>query len=290
MTTKMIESLTEAQQAKFPEYVDRLTKIGLSTEPVNLEKAKDAICLAYELAGLAKPTNFHVADSPVSAIVLIKSLDPKMTNKQILDDMIYGNQDCAWLGFYQFFRDEVGLEVCNKLNGLIELTEHSGWLNVYEDTVVFQHRPELIKFDAEKRLHCEDGPAIRYRDGYSIYSWHGTRIPAEWIEKKSELTAKTALTWQNIEQRRCACEILGWAKILRELDAKVIDEDADPEIGTLVEVNIPEVGKERFLKVLCGTKREFALPVPPNMETALDAQAWTWGMDTKEFVIPEVRT
>jgi hypothetical protein len=87
--------------------------------------------------------------------------------------------------------------------------------------VVFQHRPEVIKFDDQNRLHCEDGPAIRYRDGYSVYSWHGTRIPAEWIEKKSELTAQTALTWENIEQRPCACEIIGWATILRELDSTI---------------------------------------------------------------------
>ena len=135
-----------------------------------------------------------------------------------------------------------------------------------------------------------DGPAIRYRDGYSVYAWHGVRIPAEWIEQKNKLTAKTALTWQNIEQRRAACEILGWAKILKELDSKVVDEDGDPEIGTLLEVDIPEIGREKFLRVLCGTKREFALPVPPEMKTALEANAWTFGFDSKDFIKPEVRT
>ena len=92
------------------------------------------------------------------------------------------------------------------------------------------------------------------------------------------------------EERRAACEILGWANILRELDAKVINEDGDPEIGTLVEVDLPDIGKEKFLRVLCGTKREFALPVPPDMKTALQANAWTFGMDIKDFVVPEVRT
>jgi hypothetical protein len=104
------------------------------------------------------------------------------------------------------------------------------------------------------------------------------------------LTAKEAITWSNIEQRRAACEILGWAKILQELDAKVINEDGDPEIGTLVEVELPDIGKEKFLRVMCGTKREFALPVPPEMKTALQAQSWTWGLDEKDFTIPEVRT
>lgn len=285
-----IEKLTKDQTDKMPSYVEKWKKIGLSTDPVDLEKAKSAICLAYKLAGLKEPTNFHVADSPMSAIKLIQKLDPKQNAKDIFNNMIYGSQDAAWLGFYQFFRDEVNIEDCKKLDGLIELANHCGWLNVYEDTVVFQHRPEVIKFDEQNRLHCPDGPAIRYRDGYSVYAWHGVRIPGEWIENKENLSANIALTWENIEQRRCAAEIIGWAKILSQLDAKVIDQDDDPEIGTLIEVNIPDIGRERFLKVLCGTKREFALPVPPDMQTALEANAWTWNLNKETFVIPEVRT
>ena len=285
-----IDKLTDAQIAKMPEYVKMWTDIGLSTDPVDLENAKVAICSAYRLAGLKEPTKFYVADSPISAIDMIKKMDPSKSPLNIFNEMIYGSQDAHWLGFYQFFSKEVDLDCVKPLEGMIELANHTGWLNVYEDAVVFQHRPEIIKFDAEKRLHCEDGPAIRYRDGYSLYSWHGTRIPSEWITNKSALTAKIAITWENIEQRRCACEILGWAKILKELDSKVIDEDHDPEIGTLLEVTIPNVGKEKFLRVLCGTKREFALPVPPEMNSALEAQAWTWGMNKNEFVIPEIRT
>lgn len=99
-----------------------------------------------------------------------------------------------------------------------------------------------------------------------------------------------ALTWENIEQRRAAIEIVGWDKIIDQLNAKVIDEDVDPEIGTLIEAKIPDIGKERFLRVRCGTGRSFCLPVPPNMKTALEAQSWTWGLDEKTFKKPEVRT
>ena len=71
----------------------------------------------------------------------------------------------------------------------------------------------------------------------------------------------------------------------------LIDRDEDPEIGELVEVEIPEIGREKFLRVLCGTGREFALPVPPDMKTALQANSWTFGFDDfREFMKPEVRT
>jgi hypothetical protein len=93
-----------------------------------------------------------------------------------------------------------------------------------------------------------------------------------------------------MEQRRAACEIVGWANILRELDSKVIDEDDDPEIGTLLECEIPDSGKERFLQVKCGTGRAFVLHVPKECYTALEAQAWMFQLDVKSFIKPEVRT
>ena len=298
MTQKKIEKLTPEQEAMLDVYRDDWLKIGLSTEPLNFEKAKAATIQSYELAGLTPPTDFYVADSPMHAIDVCLELfpkyrregDPELTKADIRNSMIYGCHDAHWLAFYAYFRDVVGLDCCKKLDGLIELAKHCGWLNVFDNVVVLQHRPELIKFDDENRLHCENGPAIRYRDGFSVYAWHGTRIPSEWIEDKASLTAKIALTWENIEQRRCAAEILGWAKVLAELDAKVIDDDGDPEIGMLLEVDLPDIGKERFLKVQCGTGRTFALPVPPTMKTALEAQAWSYGCELENFFKPEVRT
>ena len=142
--------------------------------------------------------------------------------------------------------------------------------------------------DDQGRLHREDGPALYWRDT-KIFAWHGVVIPAEWITIRHYLSAATALTWENIEQRRAAIEIVGWDTILDKLDARVIDED-DPEIGTLIEANIPDIGRELFLRVRCGTGRSFALPVPPDMKTALQAQSWTWGIDHPSFQKPEVRT
>jgi hypothetical protein len=135
-----------------------------------------------------------------------------------------------------------------------------------------------------------DGPAVRYRDGFSVYAVHGVRVPAEWIENKQSLSPQTALTHENIEQRRAAAEIIGWDRVLSELNATTIDKDEDPMVGELLEVNIPDIGRERFLRVVCGTGRKFALPVPREMTTALQANAWTYGFDGINFTKPEIRT
>lgn len=163
------------------------------------------------------------------------------------------------------------------------------WLLVWtEDTLYWVAKPRMHFLAGTRQLHREHGPAMEC-DIEDLYYWRGVNVPREWIEDRKTLTPQMAITWPNIEQRRVACEIVGWKAILDGLKARVIDAD-DPEIGTLVEVSLPDSGKERFLRVTCGTKREFALPVPPNMKTALQAQAWTWGLTEKEFNRPEVRT
>ena len=284
-----IKSLTPDQEARFGEYVEKCIAIGTNTDPVDFEQAKSAMCKTYRLAGLKEPTQFYVVDSPMAAIDLIQSIDPSKSRNEIFNEMGYGSMDISWLSLYKFFIEVVGLDL-KKITGLLELANHTGWYNAYEDIVVFQHSPEYIKFDEDNRLHCETGPAIRYRDGYSVYAWHGVRVPAEWIENKESLTAEVALTWENVEQRRCAAEILGWESVIKELNPTIIDSDPDPMIGDLLEVNIPDIGTERFIRVKCGTGRYFCLPVPPETKTALSGNSWTYGVEEAVLKQLEIRT
>lgn len=157
-----------------------------------------------------------------------------------------------------------------------------------EDTLYWVAKPRLHYLAGSRRLHREHGAAIEC-DIEDLYYWRGTMVPEEWITARETLSPQAALAWPNIEERRAACEILGWQAILSRLKAKVIDAD-DPSIGTLVEVDLPDSGKERFLRVMCGTRREFALPVPPQIASAMEAQAWTWNLSLKDFEKPEVRT
>jgi hypothetical protein len=205
-------------------------------------------------------------------------------------------QGGAYWGSYVCYltamRDIIGLQLpqFEKFTHWEEAAIQGTFRVMGDDFCIVSDFPEVLKVDDQNRPHCQDGPSHRWRDGWSLYHWHGVQVPEEWIMKPGHLTASMAITWENIEQRRAACEILGWAKILKELKAKIIDTDGDPEIGELVEVNLPDIGKEKFLRVLCGTGREFALPVPPEMKTALEAQSWTWDLKPDEFKVPEVRT
>lgn len=201
-----------------------------------------------------------------------------------------GNQWAGICSFYEFFRDVAKLPIdWQKWEPYETLALHSGYRFIHKNFVVVSDRPEFIKVDDQNRPHCETGPFCRYRDGFEMYAWHGTYVPAEWILKKESLDPSIALTHENVEQRRAAAEIVGWKKVLGHLQAKVVDEDSDPEIGKLLQVDLPESPGAKFLQVRCGTGRDFVLPVPEDMKTAREANAWTYGIEPSELNL-EVRT
>jgi hypothetical protein len=158
-----------------------------------------------------------------------------------------------------------------------------GWWLACERVVFCSERPQRIGLDVEHRLHGESGPAIEFRDGHQLYAWHGTEVPAEWIEQHETLDPSLALTWPQIEQRRAVAEIIGWGKVLEHVPARVVDADPDPRIGMLFECDLPGMSSSRFLRVRCGTGREFVLSVPREMRTALEANAWTYGLRSEEY-------
>lgn len=284
MNDKLME-LTEEQEKRIPEYVEKYIKIGTDTKRIHYPSAVSAVKRAYEIAGVEFPDNVIFCDGPTDANERIKAIDSSL---DVFSGLYSGSMNASVIGYITFFEKELQLENLEKMHGLRDITMHCGWVNMFDTHVFISEKPLHILFDDMARLHCETGPAILYADDTAVYSWHGTRIPKEWISEG--ITPADALTCDNIEQRRAACEIVGWDSILDELDCEVIHRDGDPEIGTLVSVDIPDIGREKYLRVQCGTGRGFAIPVPPDMKTALEANAWTFGITMEELSQLEVRT
>jgi hypothetical protein len=114
-------------------------------------------------------------------------------------------------------------------------------------------------------------------------------VPREWVENKAALDPATALTWRNVEQRLAAAEIIGWARVLESLNPMVVDAD-DPEIGTLLRVDLPDAPGSQFLRVRCATGRTFCLPVPSEIKTALEGNSWTYDVPQVDIKQLEART
>lgn len=272
---------TLISETKLAHYKNKWLKIGLSTETLNIDAVLGALKDVYAQGELDFPQKYEIYDSPTEAIT-----EMKLRHNLIIknSDFVYGAQDASWLSFYDCLHQELKIKNCAKLSGLMEFAKHSGWALLFDELIVLTHKPIQIKLNEQDVLHCEDDLAIKFRDGTGVAAWRGTRIPAEWIFNKTTITPKVLLHWENIEQRRAACEIIGWAETLKLLNSTIIDEDEDKSIGTLLEVEIPDIGTEKFLLVVDPNTNKFVgLPVPPEMKTALQANSWTYGIDPFEF-------
>ena len=212
---------------------------------------------------------------------------------------LWGQQDAPWIALYKFCAD-IGIKYKDDevklLNAWGALSESACWWMPYENICIISDRPSFISKDDAGRLHNETRKAVEFRDTYGLYMWHGVNVPDEWITDKAKLTPEIALKWPNVEQRRAACEILGWANVLEHpsLNPKVIDED-QPHIGTLIQVDLPDAPGQWFIKYQCGTGRWFAESVnDKKFNTALKANAggngWREGFGDPENFIPFIRT
>jgi hypothetical protein len=60
--------LTSAERAHIPEFIEKWTRVGLSTKPVDHQQAKRALCQLYASAGLAEP-RIVWAPCPMTALL-----------------------------------------------------------------------------------------------------------------------------------------------------------------------------------------------------------------------------
>lgn len=282
----MITSLTAEQEKQIPAHVKKWIDIGLSTDSIDVEKSLEALRKLYDVIGVQFPDQYEIYRSPFEVIT---ALQAKYGITVSASDFSFGVHDASWLAYYDFFHTVCGLEHDHQMDPLVQLATHCGWVLTFNELVVLTEKPVSIHMDAQNRTHCEDDFAIKFRDGTGVAIWHGLRIPSEWIFHKEDMKAEEIVRWSNVEQRRAGCEIMGWSKILDALNSKVIDTDDDPTIGMLVEVDLPDSGKERFLVAMDpNVEKQVCLPVPPSVRTALEANSWTYGIDAYEFK-PDLR-
>jgi hypothetical protein len=155
--------------------------------------------------------------------------------------------------------------------------------------VVIAVGPHIHCHMTDGLLHNDTGPAWLWPDGFAIWSWRGTRVPA-WVI--TDCTPDRIAAEPNTETRRCAIEHFGWDRFLTHLGVTPIDVADDPgNPGHHLELfNIPAEHQphDEPVRLLImrnasrdrdGTRRTFAETVPANIGTAIDAAAWQFDID-----------
>jgi hypothetical protein len=203
--------------------------------------------------------------------------------RMALLDAVHGQHDAAWLPAF---------DGVPELDGLARVARAAGWWWPYERVAVLTERPVVLERDNLGRLHHGDGPALSYPDGWGMHAWRGMPIPPEVAARLPALTAQEIRAESNAEMRRVMVEYFGYERYLRETGATEVHSD---EFGTLWRAEVP--GDEPLVMVQVlnstpepdGTRRTYFLRVPPNIATAREAVAWTFGLIPEEYA-PQLQT
>jgi hypothetical protein len=180
----------------------------------------------------------------------------------------------------------------DKRLGIMErIAEQCEWWWPCENIVVASEKPISIRWDDQRRLHAEDRPAVEYSDGYSLFAWHGVRLPERWVLERETIDPSEIIRHENVEQRAAGAACIGWPRMLSALDFKIIDSDPDPSHGELIDLTLPGLPTPgRFLKAECPRNGIIVEGVPREIKTVIAAQAWRVGLEPSEFSYPTVRT
>lgn len=275
----MIEKLTKEQISRFDEFKNKWLEIGLSTEPSNHALAEDAVIRCYKTASLKPPEEIIWVDSPRAGVLtILKAQQVKEITEEKISDILrnsfHSQYDAGYLAFIDFFRIVCGLTSQTEKNiPMRDLAYHSNWNFLFEKTAFLCEKPMLIKLNAQKRIHCEDGPSICYRDGFSVYGLNGVRVP-KWVvmKKPDEFQATEILKEKNAEVRREIVRKIGITRFCEIVNAQVIDKKDDYE---LLNVDLGDGRRRPYLKMINPSIGTIHIEgVAPECKTVTEALAW----------------
>jgi hypothetical protein len=204
-----------------------------------------------------------------------------------LQDAGYAPRNHNWLERHDYFRSVCGLRSeTEPLAGLLLIASHADWIIPHKHICWVSEPPALLKTDERGRLHSQSGPALKYRDGWTIYAWKGVEVPSRIIDRPGEITHADIDRAADIHVRRCMIERMTPKRFIESGAAFRISED---DAGVLWEKRWPDGDAWAVVEVINGTpepdgtRKHYYLQVPPNMLTARSAVAWTYGLTARQY-------
>jgi hypothetical protein len=213
-------------------------------------------------------------------------------------EVAIGPDDFANLAVYEYLREaDNWTRETGPLVGLWLIAKNAGWIVPHEHVCWVSDRPDVVLSDSRGRLHCASGPALRYRDGWSVYAWKGLEVPAWMVEHPERITPARIDEIFEPFLRNTAIDIMTPERFIGTGEPRPISKDdtgvlwrktwrwREAVIGTwsAVEVENGTTGSD-------GSRKKYFLCVPSHLRTAREAVAWTYGLSAKQYGKLALRT
>jgi hypothetical protein len=216
---------------------------------------------------------------------------PRVLPRSKFSDIAIDPEDLGSLDVYEYLRDVAAWsEQTNSIAGLLTLAACGCWLAPYEHVCWIAERPVRRLADATGRLHCGNGPALQFCDGWSAYAWKGVLVPSWMIEHPDQITADKIGSQFGPTLRNTMIDIMTPERFINEGRLRRVSVD---ETGVLWQkswaVHNFNIGSWSAVEVVNGTperdgaKRKYILRVPSECRSAREAVAWTYGLTADQY-------
>ena len=225
---------------------------------------------------------------------------PRLLPRSSFEDIAVGPHQLASLGVYEYLHDVLPWrELTRPMQGIWKIARSAGWIVPHERVCWVSERPRLLRTDASARLHCADGPALQYPDGWSVLCLEGRR-GAGVDDRASRDRSQPATVSRSIRSRAAQLHD-------RDHDAGALRQErrrsrACPKttrgilwrklwgyrgvtVGSWTAVEVANGTAEAD-----GSRRRYFLRVPSSVRTPREAVAWTYGLSEERYAELDVRT
>lgn len=277
----MITELTKEQLDKIPEYVDKWTKVGLDTKPIDKEAAKSFVTKLYKFLGRKENPEVIFATGPMDAWNIVeKKHGAKIDFVWPYLDGQFWSCYVAWIKYY---REVVGITI-DIDTSILEESVNFGNIYPFDDYCIITDKMLVCKKNASG-LHCDGGPAIEYRDGTKIFALNGVMVP-EWlaVTPANKIKASEFATITNAEIRREFVRKVGIERICQDMETVLLDKQEDYELH---EVDLKgDTGKWPYLKMLNPSIGVWHMEcVDRTCRTVKDALRWRNQSELKPSIL-----
>ncbi len=198
-----------------------------------------------------------------------------------LQDQLHGNHDAYWLGYYDFFLKELKLDCVKPLIPLINIAKHCGWWVLHWGIYFIQHRPKEIHLNKDNQLHMNGGPALSYRDGFSLWRLNGVEVP-QWLAetREEDIDPRKLLEIDNAQVRAEFVRKVGIERVCYSLKAKCVDKRDGYE---LLMLDLGDGRRRPYLRMQNPSVPELwhVEGVHPDCSTVSEALKWRNGGETE---------
>jgi hypothetical protein len=198
-------------------------------------------------------------------------------------------------------RDAVIDALISLIEPMIEACESGAFAHILTDGELVVLASPQIWTDG-RRLHRADGPALAWRET-KVYAWKGCIVPKRFIAQRASTRPDDIRAVPDQRLRRALVDLYaathGHRRCMQDFGGVMMHEDTTGRLWCVNpgrEVVAPQPGDIKLVEVANGTveadgsRNTYWLSVPPDMQRAQQAVAWTYAMTAEEYGALVVRT